>query len=172
MHALEALKTRRSIRSFKDAPVSEAIKKILLECAMTAPSANNLQPWHFILLNDKKIRRAIADFHPYADMLRTAPGAIVVCGDLDIEKEKNYIALDCAAATQNILLAVHALGLGGVWIGIYPREERMNALARLIHLPAHILPVAVVAFGYPAEKKQPVKRYNEKRVHINRWKLG
>ena len=169
MQAIEALKPRRSIRSFKNAPVSEAIKKIILECAMTAPSANNLQPWHFVLLEDKKIRRAIADFHPYADMLRKAPGAIVVCGDLEIEKEKNYIILDCAAATENILLAAHALGLGAVWIGIYPREERMNSLARLIRLPGHILPVAVVALGYPVEEKEPVKRYNKNRIHMNKW---
>jgi len=170
MQALEAIKTRRSIRVYKSAPVSEAINKILLECAMAAPSANNLQPWHFVILEDRKIRRAIAEFHPYAAMLRSAPCAIVICGDLDIERDKNYIALDCAAATENLLLAAHALGLGAVWIGIYPRKERMSAISRLIQLPVNILPVAVVAYGYPAEKKESAKRYTENRIHINEWK--
>lgn len=172
MQALEALKTRRSVRNFKDAPVSDPIKKILLECAMNAPSANNLRPWHFVLIDDRKILRAIAEFHPYAAMLLKAPGAIVICGDLDLEKEKNYLALDCAAATENILLAAHAVGLGGVWVGIFPREERMSALASLIQLPAHILPIAVVAFGYPAEIKEHHHKFDERRIHINRWKMG
>jgi nitroreductase len=169
MQALEALRTRRSIRSYKTSPVSDAVKNILLECAMSAPSANNLRPWYFILLNDKKIRYSIAKFHPFAKMLRKAPGAIAVCGNLDIENEKNYLALDCAAATENILLAAHALGLGAVWIGIYPREERITALSQILQLPAHILPISVVAYGYPSEKKGPLKRFDEKRIYFDRW---
>jgi nitroreductase len=170
MQAIEAIKTRRSVRTFKEAPVADALIKILLESAMNAPSANNLQPWHFVLLTDKKVRQSVTDFHPYAKMLPDAAGAIVICGDSNIEKEKGYIALDCAAATENILVAAHALGLGAVWIGIYPREERMTKLSQLIQLPAHILPIALVAFGYPAEIMKTVNRFDEKRIHINQWK--
>jgi nitroreductase len=169
MEAIEAIRTRRSIRSFKQAAVSDSIKKLLLEAAMSAPSANNLRPWYFIELNEKKLRIEISDFHPNAEMLNQAPGAIAICGDTRIEKNINYIALDCAAATENMLLAAHALGLGAVWVGIYPREERMTQLGKILSLPEHIVPVSIVAFGYPAEKKSAQARYDESRVYINRW---
>ena len=169
METIEALRTRRSIRSFKEASVSDSIKKLILEAAMSAPSANNLRPWQFVSLNEKKLRLKVSDIHPHAEMLKHAPGAIAICGDLNIEKDLNYIALDCAAATENMLIAAHALGLGAVWIGIYPREDRMSQLSDILRLPKHIVPVSIVAFGYPSEKKSARNHYDESRVYTNHW---
>jgi nitroreductase len=169
MEAIEALRTRRSIRSFKEGTVSDSVIKLILEAAMSAPSANNLRPWQFVSLTEKKLRLKVRDFHPHAEMLKHAPGAIAICGDSNIEKDLNYIALDCAAATENMLLAAHALGLGAVWIGIYPREDRMTHLSEILRLPKHIVPVSIVAFGYPAEKKAALNHYDESRIYTNYW---
>lgn len=126
MEALEAIYTRRSIRQFTDQPVEAEKIESLLRAAMQAPSAHNKQPWHFLIINDRSLLNQIADFHPYAKMLYKAPLALAVCGDLGKESNDRYLALNCAAATQNILLAAHGLNLGAVWIAVYPREERIK----------------------------------------------
>jgi len=131
MEILEAIKTRRSIRKFTDKKVSkEDINTLkvskedintLLEAAMQAPSAGNQQPWEFIVIDDRKILDVIPDFHPYSKMLKESPIAILVCGKIDATKYCGYWVQDCSAATQNILLAAHGVGLGAVWLGIYPK---------------------------------------------------
>jgi nitroreductase len=98
-----------------------------------------------------------------------AEKAILVCGDLNLEKFKGYWMIDCAAATENLLLAAHSLGLGACWLGIYPREGRVTGMRKLLHLPTHIIPFALVSLGYPAEEKPQEDRYNESRIHHNKW---
>ncbi|HID38189.1 MAG TPA: nitroreductase family protein [Calditrichaeota bacterium] len=172
METLEAIYTRRSIRRFKNDPVSEENLQHLLRAGMQAPSARNTQAWQFIVINERVILNEINDFHPFASMLSEAPLAIAVCGDKRAEAHEGYLAVNCAAATQNILLAAHALELGAVWIGIYPRENRIQRLSELLQLPDFILPVSLVALGYPAEDKQAIDRYDQAKVHLNRWKDG
>ena len=167
MDALEAIFTRRSIRAYTSEPVSEEDLKVILEAAMNAPSASNRQPWHFIVVDDRSKLDALMEVHPYSKMLAQAPLAIVVCGDTKVSS--SYWQQDCSAATENLLLAARALGLGTVWLGVYPREDRVNGISRIFQLPAHVKPLAVVAVGHPAEEKGRVDRWQEERVHRNQW---
>jgi len=169
MKTIEAILSRRSIRQFTNQPVSAELVDQLLEAAMQAPSARNTQPWHFVCMDDRKLLNAIPHFHPYAQMLGQAPLAIVVCGDTTLEGNIHYLNQNCSAATQNILLAAHALGLGAVWLGIFPREQRVDGLRELLKLPETILPISLVALGYPAEHPDRVARFKRERIHRNGW---
>jgi nitroreductase len=169
MDVMDAILTRRSIRKYKKKTISDEILQNLFSAGCSAPSAGNQQPWHFVLLDDRKILNVIHTFHPSAKMLTEADKAILVCGDLDLEKFKGYWMIDCAAATENILLAAHSLGLGACWLGIYPREGRIAGMRKLLKLPTHIIPFALVSLGYPAEIKQKEDRYNNSRIHQNKW---
>lgn len=169
MNTLEAILTRRSIRRYKDQPVEkEKIDKIL-KAAMYAPSSHNSQPWHFIVIDNKEILNKIADVHPYAKMCRESPVGILICGDREIENLEGYIALNCAVAAENILLAAHELDLGSVWIAVYPRQERIKIFKELFNLPDTILPIAMIAIGYPDEKKNQPERFKPERIHYNSW---
>jgi len=167
MDALEVLFTRRSIRKYTDEPVTEENLKTILEAGMNAPSANNRQPWHFVVVDDRAKLNAIMEVHPYSRMLAEAPMAIVVCGDT--KTSASFWPQDCAAATENILLAARALDLGTVWMGVYPGEDRVNEVHQLFNLPHHIQPLAIIALGHPAEEKGRVDRYKAERVHENGW---
>jgi len=166
---MEAILSRRSIRRYTGEPVPEELIKELLEAAMSAPSASNQQPWQFVIIDDRRILDEIPKFHPYAHMLKEASWAIAVCGDLDLVSMNGYWIQDCSAATQNILIAAHARGLGAVWLGVYPREERVKTVQKLLGLPEHVIPLCFISVGYPAESKPPSNRYNESRVHHNQW---
>ncbi len=169
MDAFEAIMTRRSIRKYTDKPVSKDDIDDLLKAAMAAPSAVNTQPWHFIILDDHEIMDQIPDFHPHSTMLKTAAVGIAVCIDQTKEHAPGYGIQDCSAAIENILLAAHAKGLGAVWLGIYPREQRVDGLRRLLNIPDHILPLSVISVGFPAESKAPSERFDRKKIHYNRW---
>ena len=169
MDALEAILTRRSIRQYTTKPVPDEFVTDLLKAGMSAPSAGNQQPWHFMVINDRNILNAIPQFHPYSSMLKEASLAILVCGDEKLEYHQGYWIQDCSAATENILIAAHALGLGAVWLGIYPREERVSGMRNLLALPAHVMPLSLISIGYPAEQKPPADRFDRKKIHYNRW---
>lgn len=170
MDALQALFSRRSIRKYSRAAVSAESLRDILEAAMSSPSAGNQQPWHFVIIDERHILDQIPSLHPHSMMCREAPVAILVCGDPTLEKHVGYWVQDCAAATENLLLAVHAKGLGGVWVGVYPREDRVIGLRRLLAIPEHIIPFALVPLGHPSEQKPPrPDRYHEARIHKNRW---
>lgn len=136
---------------------------------MYAPSARNCQPWHFIVLNQLAVFKQIMEFHPYASPLKEASHAILICGDEKLHNDDGYYVVDCGAATQNILLSAHALGIGSCWIGVHPRTERVNEFKELLHLPEHIQPFALVSLGYPHEEKKHPERFKPERVHTNRW---
>ena len=169
MDTLEAIYTRRSVREFVDEPISEADLGDLLKAGMQAPSARNEQPWHFIVIDKSELLHAIPDFHPAAKMLLEAPLAILVCSDRKLEVKRASWLADCSAATQNILLAAHAKGLGAVWLGIFPDAERVKGMQDLLSMPKDIRPVALVAVGHPATVPEPVERFKPERVHRNRW---
>jgi nitroreductase len=170
MDAMEALFSRRSIRKYSAGRITEEVLREILEAAMSAPSAGNQQSWHFIVINDRNILDEVPSFHPHSLMLREAPLAILVCGDLKLEKHVGYWVQDCAAATENLLLAVYAKGLGAVWLGIFPREERVAGLRKLLSIPDHVIPFSLIPVGFPAESKPPrPDRYNAAKIHHNRW---
>ncbi|MBO3804054.1 MAG: nitroreductase family protein [Candidatus Brockarchaeota archaeon] len=169
MDALEAILSRRSIRRYGRREVPDEVVEKLLAAAMSAPSAGNEQPWHFVVIKDRELLDAIPRFHPYSQMLKEAPLAVLVCGDPALEKHAGFWVQDCSAATQNLLIAAHALGLGGVWLGVYPLEERVKGIRNLLKIPERIIPFALVSLGYPEEKKPPANRYDSSRVHINAW---
>ncbi|MGE5553389.1 MAG: nitroreductase family protein [Betaproteobacteria bacterium] len=166
---MEAILSRRSIRKYTAEPVPDEVIQELLKAAMAAPSAGNEQPWHFIVIRDRRILDEIPRFHPYSQMLREAPVAILVCGGPRLQKYQGYWPLDCAAATENVLIAIQALGLGGVWLGVYPVEDRMNALRHLLGIPSEVVPFSLIPVGYPAETKPPAERFDPRRVHRDRW---
>ncbi|MBI4833307.1 MAG: nitroreductase family protein [Planctomycetes bacterium] len=166
---MEVILSRRSVREYKNADVSEKLIKEILEAGMHAPSARNEQPWHFLVVNDRNILKKIMEFHPYATMLAQAPAAILVLGGLETTPDEGYAVIDCAAATQNMLLAIHDKGLGAVWLGIYPRAERITGMRKLFSLPANVLPVSLIALGYPLEEKAQEARFNQARIHYNKW---
>jgi nitroreductase len=169
MDAIEAIINRRSIRKYKIKAIDGSLIKELLEVGMSAPSAGNEQPWHFIVIDNRKILNNIPRFHPHSVMLKDAPLAILVCLDSNLEKHKGMGIQDCSAATENILIAINAKGLGAVWLGIYPREERIKGMRRLLDIPDNIIPFSLISIGYPSEKKQRENRYNKSRVHYNQW---
>jgi nitroreductase len=168
---MEAIYKRRSIRKYTGQAVPGEDMEELLRAAMSAPSAGNEQPWHFVVIDDRGLLDQVPRIHPYAQALKSAPVAILVCGDPDLEARRGwgYWMLDCAAATENLLLAVAAKGLGAVWLGIYPDKERVEGMSRLLDLPPNIVPFALVPVGYPAEQKPREDRYRKERVHYNRW---
>jgi nitroreductase len=169
MDAMDAILSRRSIRRYTAEAVPDEVIKELLEAAMSAPSANNEQPWHFVVIKERRILDKIPDYHPFSSMLREAPMAIVVCGQPKSETSQRFWVQDCSAATQNILLAAQARGLGTVWLGVFPNEKRIEPTRKLLGIPAQVTPLCVISIGYPAEKKPPAKRYNPKKVHHDQW---
>ena len=166
---MKTILARRSIRRYTSEPVEDKLVHDLLEAAMAAPSAGDERPWEFIVLRDRTALYAIPAIHPYAQMAREAQVAIVVCGDLEKQKYEGFWVQDCSAATENLLLAVTDAGLGAVWCGIYPLDERVEAFRKLLGTPPHIVPFALVPIGRPAEKKGPARRYDAARVHQDKW---
>lgn len=164
--------TRTSVRSYQNKAVEEEKIDKLLHAGMAAPSAVNKQPWHFIVVTDRAILDRLATANPNAGSLRGAPLAIVVCGDLDRALEgraQEYWIQDCSAATENILLAAHGMGLGAVWTGTYPSESRCKAVAEVLQLPASIVPLNTLVIGYPLKAGQPKDKWDEQKVSYNRY---
>ncbi|MBN1571863.1 MAG: nitroreductase family protein [Deltaproteobacteria bacterium] len=169
MDAMDAILTRRSIRKYTGRPVSEETVKELLTAAMSAPTAADQRTWEFVVIDNRKILNEIPGFHPHSKMLLGAPLAVCVCSDLRKETRAGYWPQECGAATQNILIAANALGLGAVWLGIHPVEERVEGLKKLLGLPEGVMPLSLIALGYPAEEKPPLNRYEGGKVHRNGW---
>lgn len=163
---LEAIYKRRSIRKYSSKPVDKSLLERVVKAGFYAPSARNLQPWHFIIVTDPVILKDMKRMHPYMSMLSTAPAAIIVCGDSDISND--YWHVDAAAATQNILLEAYSEGLGTCWCGIYPREERAEKFTDYFKLPENIKPFSAIAIGYPDEIKETPDRIKADRIHYNK----
>lgn len=169
MDVLQAIFTRRSIRKYTGAPISEEHMETLLKAGSSAPSAHNLQPRHFIVIKNPATLDYISEMHPYAKMLPQAGCCIIVCGDDEVQKTKGLLVEDCAASIENILLAAHGLGLGAVWCGLYPAPELTKIIATTAKLPENIEPIGMVVVGHKVEAKEPADRFDRARVHYDQW---
>jgi len=169
MEALQAIMSRRSVRSFQATPVAPEALDTLLRAAMAAPSAGNQQSWRFVVVTERARLDALSETSPYAAPLRRAPLAVVVCGETRDEKHPGFWVEDCSAAMENLLLAAHALGLGAVWLGYHPNEERKEALRVMLGLPATVEPFGIAAIGHPDESKPPADRFDPAHVHREVW---
>lgn len=170
MDARTAILTRRSIRRYTGQPVTDEQVEGVLHAAMAAPSAFNQQSWRFVVVRDPDVRASLSRASKHAGMIADAPVAIVVCGDTTAERHPGtYWVQDCTAALENLLVAANAEGLGAVWVGVHPWEDRAAAVAEAVGLPSHVLPLATVALGWPAESKPPADRYDARFVHTDRW---
>lgn len=169
MDTFQALHTRRSIRKFQDKTIPEEKIEKILAATMMAPSAGDARPWQFLVVTDPIKKEQTSAVHPYVKMITHAPLGILVLGDLSKEKFPGFWPQDCAAAMQNLLLAVHADGLGAVWTGIHPIKEREGRFKAIFDLPDHIVPFGLAVIGWPAQNPKTDERYDPQRVHHNRW---
>ena len=169
--ALECIMTRTSVREYQNRPVGRDTVEILLRAAMAAPTAVNKQPWTFVVVDEREVLDSLTAYLPYARMLAHAPLAIVTCGDMTraIEGDAREMWVqDVSAATENLLLAAHAVGLGAVWTGVYPIDERVEGVRKALALPDNLVPLAVVPVGYPAKDSEPKDKWDAGKVMFNR----
>jgi nitroreductase len=166
---MDTVVLRENIRSFADRAICQESLRRLLQAAMAAHSAGDERPWHFVVIDDPTRRRHMAQMHPLAHMVEQAPIAILVCGDLMLQKHSGCWVQDCAAATEDILIEAQSMGLGAVWLRIYPNEGRVQSFQRLLSLPPHVVPFALTPIGHPAERNRLRCCYDESRVHFNCW---
>ena len=168
--AIDNIMTRTSIRSFTDRQVSADTIEMLLRAGMAAPTAVNKQPWHFVVINDREIMDKLGGEGRQSQMWQESTLAIAVCGNMGKALEgpaQAFWVQDCSAATENILLAAKALGLGAVWTGCYPMEERVANVSQVLNLPEHIVPLCVIVMGYPNEQPEPKDKWKPENVTYN-----
>jgi nitroreductase len=169
---LKTIFSRKSIRSYKDEPVSKEKLETLVKAGMAAPTAVDKRPWEFIVITDRKVLSQLADALPYAKMASSAAAAIIVGGDVRKQwggMDSDYWIMDCSAATENILLAAESMGLGAVWTAIYPEDARIRAVRQILGIPPHIVPLNLVPVGVPAGRERPKDKYDPKQIHWNKW---
>ena len=169
--ALDLIFSRRSIRKFQDKGITETMVTDLLEAGMAAPSAMAKDPWHFIVVRERTTLDKLTEILPNGKMLRQAPVAFIVCGDITKAHDQleSYLLQDLSAAVENILLAANALGIGSCWLGIHPRPERIDGVRELFHLPETITPMCGIALGWPMDRPEARTRYTSERVHLEKW---
>lgn len=171
--AIDNILSRTSVRSYTSQKPSEGQIDTLLRAAMASPTARNLQPWGFVVVDDRAILDSLSNALPYAVMLGEAQVAIVVCGNTTKAMENigthNYWEQDCSAATENLLLAANALGLGAVWIGVFPNADREAVVRTSLNLPSHLIPLNIVSIGYPDEPLEPKDKYKPENIYRNRF---
>ena len=169
MDVQEALLNRRSIRKYKDQKISKENIDKILKAAMYAPSAMNLQAWHFVVIDDKDILIETIKSIPYAEMLKQSTAAILVCGDSLIEKNESWLLQNCSASIQNILLSAHGLGIGSCWIAIHGMDDVYKNVKAQFKLPENIIPIALISLGYPDEEVKAEERFKGYKIHSNNW---
>ena len=167
--ALDNIFERKSVRSYTDQPVSQEQVETILKAAMAAPSGMNAQPWRFVVVREQATKDKLAI--GFNKMIAKAPVVIVVCGKTTnkLGGTNNNWTADCAAATENLLLAVEALGLGAVWTACYPYDERMNPTIEALGLPDNVKPYCIVPIGYPAGKDKPKDKWKPDNIHYEKW---
>lgn len=168
---IDNIMTRTSVRQFTSRPIAHDTLETIVKAGMAAPTAMNRQPWAFIVITEKEMLDSLQAVHPYSN-LKTATAAIIVCGDMEKTNEgfsREYWIQDCSAATENILLAAHAFGLGAVWCGVFPNPDILPEIRRVLNLPGHILPLNIITMGYPANQSQPKDKWNPDNVHFQKW---
>ncbi len=169
---VEIIQSRASVRQFTTQKPSEEQIETILRCAFSAPTAMNKQPWHFIVIDDPAQLQLIGEQFPNSRVANNCQVCFIPCGDMTMTFDgpaKEFWVQDVSAATENLLLAAHSLGLGAVWTGLYPDLTRVNQLKTLLNLPEHIMPLCIVPVGYPAEQPEVKNKYNPTRIHRNVW---
>ena len=168
METIKAIMTRRSIRTWTAEPVSVEERRIIMAAAMNAPSASDARPWCFVEVDDRETIDAFTEMGG-TEMLAESTFMVMVCGDASKEIYPGFWPQDCSCAAQNMQLAAHDLGIGCVWIAIYPIDERVEICRKILDIPQSITPFALLAMGVPNEVLPPEERYDEARLHHNRW---
>lgn len=163
---LDAIRRRRSIRQYTSEPVSEDQIRIMLEAAMSAPSANDSRPWQFVVVRDPALRRELAQTHPWSGMAAQAPVVFAILGD---EGRSSHWVEDTSAATQNLLVQAAALGLGTVWVAVYPHRDREGYVRKVLGVPSDLRVLCLVPCGHPAQTRPPHDRYDARLVHWDRY---
>lgn len=181
--AIKNILTRHSVREFTGEGIEKEDLLTILKAGMSAPSAVNQQPWSFIVVTKRETLDALCDKLPYAKMLSKAGAAIVVCGLPDKSKflhtvlkaviklaMKDFWVQDCSAASENILLAAHALGYGAVWTAVFPSETLIKNVQKILGIPEHVIPLNVIPIGVPVNKNQvPKDKFKESNIHWEKW---
>lgn len=162
---LQAIFNRKSVRHYKDNKVEKDKLETVVRAAMAAPSAMNRQPWHFIIIDDPEKAKSLCNALPYAKY--NSPAAIVVCGNMNLDTNGTFWIQDCSAATQNLLLAAEALGLGAVWTAVAPDEGRTNIVREQLNLPEHLMPLNVICIGYPTGEDKPKDKWDPSKINWN-----
>jgi nitroreductase len=166
---IDYILSRRSIRNYTDKEISKENIELILKSAMYAPSAMNLQPWHFIVFDNNNVFDRLISAIPHAEMIRNANKCILVCGDSSKEKNESWLLQNCSASIQNVLLAAHSLGIGSCWIAIHGMDEIVEKVKKEFTLPSEIIPVALISLGYPKEVVTAEERFDIKKIHFNGW---
>ena len=167
--ALTVIHQRKSVRKYLDKPVSREHLEILLRAGMAAPTAADKRPWVFVVVTDKSKLAALAEELPYTKMAKDAAAAIIVCGDTRKALNSDVWVQDCCAASQNILLAAEATGLGAVWSGIYPEYFKINHVRRVLDIPMEVIPLNVIPIGWPTGEEQPKDKWDPSNIHWETW---
>ncbi|OPZ90810.1 MAG: FMN reductase (NAD(P)H) [Firmicutes bacterium ADurb.Bin419] len=166
---LTAISQRASIRKYIEKDIDPVQINTILNAGLCAPSATNKRPFHFVVVKDKEKMLSIIGNNTYVKMLQCAQACIIVCGDKVVQGIPEWLLADCSAATQNILLAIHSIGLGGVWCGIKQGSDFYKGIVKEFGLPKNIRPVSLVAFGYPSEEKAQACRFENSKIHFETW---
>ncbi|MDE5856900.1 MAG: nitroreductase family protein, partial [Muribaculaceae bacterium] len=164
---IDNIMTRTSIRKFTNQPIGADTLTSLVKAGMAAPTAVNKQPWSFIVVTEREVLDSLMNVHPYSN-LATATAAIVVCGEMEKALDgfgRDYWIQDCSAATENILLAAHAYGLGAVWCGVYPNPNVVPGVKRVLSIPGAVTPLSLITLGHPADNPAPKDKWNPENVH-------
>ena len=161
--------TRTSIRNFQDKPVQKSDIELLLKAAMQAPSAGNQQGWEFLVVDDKETSEKLSKVSQYATPAKKAPLCIIPLGTMNKMKYPENVDMDLSAATMNILLEAKSIGLGSVWMGVAPLDDRMNKVREIFGLSNDLRPFAIIPIGYPVKENEPKLRYDESKVHWNKY---
>ncbi len=171
---IDCIMTRASVRSYTGEQINDSLINKILRAGMAAPTAANQQPWQFIVVTEQTLKDSITAAFEYTKMVEKCSFAIVVCGNMDNLFEGDipdggFWVEDCSAASENMLLAAHALGIGGVWCGIYPLKDREKRLQSILNLPSNLTPLNVMAFGYPAQPVAPKDKWVPAKIHYNAY---
>jgi nitroreductase len=168
---LTVIRNRRSVRNYTGESVTQGQLEILLDAGMAAPSAVNCQPWEFVVVTDRKTLDKLGDVLPYAKMIYTAGAAIIVCG-IPSKAHKQmveYAVIDSTLASENILLAAEALGLGAIWTAAYPYPDRMKSVRSILNIPSEVIPLNVIPVGHPTGEDKPKEKFNPNKIHREKW---
>lgn len=166
---MDILFKRQSCRQYKPDSIAQKDLDYILHAGMSSPSAMNTRPWYFIIVKNKQTHEKIMNIHSASQMLKNAPVAIFVCADMK-KQYKGYWQQDCAASTQNILLAATSKGYGSVWCGVYPVEDRVKNFSKMLKLPKKIIPFSLIIIGKPAQKKKKKDRWEPAKIKYETWK--